>query len=156
MKCNRGRGILLGGREAVGERPRRQRRLDRPDRASDLPLDPCEDRAGRDESACGATIEGRFSRRQIADHLGLHRVTIGGIVRAQELEKRPDGKTASKRKQGSAVDRDTNTKDLTRYLLRNTMRSPGGSLPFSASRCLGRPKRAAAGSKGQRKECAHG
>lgn len=113
MRCHRGRGILLGGKEEVGERARRQRRPDRRDRASCLPLDLCEGRARRDEAACGATIEGRFSQREIADHLGLHCVTISGIVRAQKLEKRQDAMSASKRKQGPVVDRDAITKKQT-------------------------------------------
>jgi REP element-mobilizing transposase RayT len=87
---------LLGEKEEVREHPRRQRRPDRPDLASYLPLDLCEDRARRDEAVYGAYIEGRFSQREIADHLGLHYVTISGIVRAKELEKRQDGKTAYK------------------------------------------------------------
>ncbi len=89
---------LLGEKEEVREHPRRQRRPDRPDLASYLPLDLCEDRAKRDEAVYGAYIEGRFSQREIADHLGLHYVTISGIVRAKELEKRQDGKTERKRR----------------------------------------------------------
>ena len=75
--------MLLGGKEEVGEPTRRQRRADLSDRASDLPLDLGQDRARRDEAACGATIEGRFSQREIADHLGLHGLAISGIVRAR-------------------------------------------------------------------------
>lgn len=112
MKCPKGREILLGGKEEVGERPRGQRRAARSDRASLLPLDLCEDRARRDEAACGATFEGRFSQRETADHLGLHGLAISGIVRARELEKRQGGKAGTKRREGPAVDRDANIKDL--------------------------------------------
>ncbi len=63
-----------------------------------LPLDLCEDRAKRDDATYRAYIEGRFSQRDIADHLGLHYITISGIVRAKELEKRQGGRTASKRR----------------------------------------------------------
>ena len=83
MKCHRGQGIVLGGKEEVGERQRGQRRADRPGRASDLTLDLGQDRTRSDEAACDATIEGRFSQRETADHLGLHGLAISGIVRAR-------------------------------------------------------------------------
>ena len=89
---------LLGDKEEVPEHPRRQRRPDRPDLGSYLPLERCEDRAKRNEAVYGAYLEGRFSQREIVDHLGLHYVTISGIVRAKELEKRQDGKTERKRR----------------------------------------------------------
>ena len=115
LKCHRGRGMLLGGKEEAGGRPGCHRRPDRPDLASDLSSRLCEGRTRRDEAACGASIEGRFSRREITDHRGLHYVTISSIVRAKEREKRQDGMTESKGRQGPAVDRDTNTKDLTPF-----------------------------------------
>ena len=95
-----GTGELAGRQGRGGRAPERPapRGPARSDRASDLPLGPCEDRARRDEAAYGATIEGRFSQRETSDHLGLHGVTISGIVRARELGKRPEGKTASKRR----------------------------------------------------------
>ncbi|MGC8724247.1 MAG: hypothetical protein ACP5VF_10335 [Acidobacteriota bacterium] len=89
---------LLGDKEEVREHPRRQRRPDWPDLVSYLPLDLCEDRAKRNEAVYDAYIEGRFSQREIADYLGLHYVTVSGIVRAKKLEKRQEGKTERKRR----------------------------------------------------------
>lgn len=79
---------LVEGKAQVREHPRRQRVPDKPELASILPIDLCEDRAQRNEAICKAYAEGRFSQREIADHLGLHYVTVSGIVRAKERQKR--------------------------------------------------------------------
>jgi putative transposase len=83
--------VLIGGKREVREHPRRQRRPERLELATYLPLDLREDRAARDEAIYRAYVEGRFSQREIADHLGLHYVTISCIVRAKERELQKTG-----------------------------------------------------------------
>jgi REP element-mobilizing transposase RayT len=63
---------LARGKEDVLDHPRRQRRPSRRELSDYLPLDGCEDRAARDEAIFRAYMEGRFTQREIGDHLGLH------------------------------------------------------------------------------------
>lgn len=77
---------VLAGKKVSSEHPRRQRHPDKPIIDSYLPLDLCEDRAKRDAAIYRAYLEGRFSQREIGDHLGLHYVTISCIVRAKERQ----------------------------------------------------------------------
>ena len=75
---------LARGKEGVREHPGRERRPNRRELAEYLPLDTCEDRTARDEAIYRAYVEGRFTQREIGDHLGLHCVTVSCIVRAKE------------------------------------------------------------------------
>ncbi len=79
---------LLGEKEAVGEYPRWQRRPDRPELASYLPPDLIKNRVARDEAIYQAYVQGRFTQREIGHHVGLHYVTVSGIIRAKERERR--------------------------------------------------------------------
>jgi REP element-mobilizing transposase RayT len=88
---------LARDKEHVLEHPRRQRKPDLRELGEFLPLDACEDRAVRDEAIYRAYIEGRFTQREIGDHLGLHYVTVSCIVRAQEKEKRHEERRETRR-----------------------------------------------------------
>ena len=79
---------LARDKEDVREHPKRQRRPGRHELDEYLPVDACEDRAARNEAIYWAYTEGRFTQREIGDHLGLHYVTVSCIVRAKEKERR--------------------------------------------------------------------
>jgi hypothetical protein len=79
---------LARGKRDVREHPVRQRRPSRSDLAAYFPLETLKDRSARNEAICLAYADGRFTQREIGDHLGLHYVTVSCIVRAKEAEKR--------------------------------------------------------------------
>jgi hypothetical protein len=79
---------LARGKENVREHPARQRRPSRSDLAAYFPPETLQDRCARNEAICRAYDEGRFTQKEIGDHLGLHYVTVSCIVRAKEAERR--------------------------------------------------------------------
>jgi REP element-mobilizing transposase RayT len=82
---------LIGGKREVREHPRRQRHPDHLELGSYFPPRSRMARAERNEAIYRAYAEGRFSQREIADHLSLHHVTVSCIVRAKERANREGG-----------------------------------------------------------------
>ena len=56
----------------------------RPELKAFFPVEVRKDKAKRDEAIHRAYSKGRYTQREIGDHLGLHYVTISLIVRQQE------------------------------------------------------------------------
>lgn len=83
---------------AVPDHPRAQRQAGRPSLAAFLPVDVVSLPSARDAAIARAYHEGRFTQKEIGDHLGLHFTTVSAIVRRAgtgatapaEADRRPD------------------------------------------------------------------
>lgn len=76
------------------DHPRVQRFAARPGLEEYLPPDIVSDLARRNEGMARAYFEGRYTQKEIADHLGLHFTTVSAIVRSRDSKPGHLGKTS--------------------------------------------------------------
>jgi hypothetical protein len=87
------RDKVAGARDNA-DYPRTQRQAARPPLGEYLPPDIVSELSRRNEGMARAYFDGRYTQKEIADHLGLHFTTVSAIVRARETTPRRPSPTS--------------------------------------------------------------